>query len=240
MIEIIPSLSVMNGKCVRLEQGNFDKKIVYDDNIIDIAKRFEDHGIKKVHLIDLEGAKARRLINYDALELVARHTSLEVNFGGGISTDGDLAKSFEYGAKSVTIGSIAFTNRALFTSWLITYGRNKVTLSADFENGKVRHKGWQESSDADLFEHIDYYYQRAVQYLKCSDTSKDGLMKGPAFDVYKKIIDRFENIKLVASGGVSSIEDIEKLADLGVHGVMIGRAFYEKKITLKDIEKLLS
>ncbi|MEN7550246.1 1-(5-phosphoribosyl)-5-[(5-phosphoribosylamino)methylideneamino] imidazole-4-carboxamide isomerase [Rapidithrix thailandica] len=240
MIEIIPSISVIEGKCVKLQQGDYNKKVVYDQSPIDIAKKFEDHGIKKLHLIDLDGALEGRVINYDILELITGHTDLEVNFGGGINTDGDINKVYEYGAKSVTVGSLAIYNKHLFASWLISFGRNKICLSADAMDGKIRVRGWQNATDLDLMDFVDYYYQRSVLYVKCSDVSRDGLLQGPAFGMYQSLIQRFPKLRIIASGGISSVADIHKLEELGVHGVIIGKAYYEGKVSLKEIEHLQS
>lgn len=240
MIDIIPSLSVIGGKCVRLSQGDYKNKTVYDESPIDIAKKFEDNGITKIHLIDLEGAKAGRVINYDILELICGHTNLEVNFGGGINTDGDINKVFEYGAKMITVGSLAIKNKNLFTSWLISYGRQKVVLSADALDRKIQIKGWQKKTDIDLLDHIEYYFERSIQYVKCSDVSRDGLLQGSSIDIYKDILKRFPELKLFASGGVSSLDEIKALEEVGVHGVIVGKAIYEEQITLSEIHQFFA
>ncbi|MGB0524224.1 MAG: HisA/HisF-related TIM barrel protein, partial [Flammeovirgaceae bacterium] len=178
--------------------------------------------------------------NWDALQNITGHTKLRVNFGGGINTDGDVQKVLEYNASSFTVGSLAATNKRLFTSWIMSYGRDRVVLSADAFNGKIQVRGWQKSTDIDLMEHLDYYYQRSIQYVKCSDVSLDGMLDGPNFELYKEIGKRFPEIKLLASGGVSSIDDIKKLNDLGLYGVIFGRAYYENKISLTEIEKFIS
>lgn len=242
MIKIIPSISIINGKCVRLSQGNFQKVVEYGERPLEIASRFEEHGISTIHLIDLEGAKdgKGKGENWDALQNITGHTKLRVNFGGGINTDGDVQKVLEYNASSFTVGSLAATNKRLFTSWIMSYGRDRVVLSADAFNGKIQVRGWQKSTDIDLMEHLDYYYQRSIQYVKCSDVSLDGMLDGPNFELYKEIGKRFPEIKLLASGGVSSIDDIKKLNDLGLYGVIFGRAYYENKISLTEIEKFIS
>ncbi|WP_020532017.1 HisA/HisF-related TIM barrel protein [Flexithrix dorotheae] len=240
MIDIIPSLSVIGGKCVRLSQGDYKNKTVYDESPIDIAKKFEDNGITKIHLIDLEGAKAGRVINYDILELICGHTNLEVNFGGGINTDGDINKVFEYGAKMITVGSLAIKNKNLFTSWLISYGRQKVVLSADALDRKIQIKGWQKKTDIDLLDHIEYYFERSIQYVKCSDVSRDGLLQGSSIDIYKDILKKFPELKLFASGGVSSLDEIKALEEVGVHGVIVGKAIYEEQITLSEIHQFFA
>ncbi len=240
MIKIVPSISVIGGKCVRLAQGSYDQVVAYEEPPTDIAKRFEDHGITKIHLVDLEGTKKGKVVNLDILELIAGFTQLHINFGGGVNTDGDYCKVIEYGASSVTIGSMAISNPNLFSGWLISYGREKLALSADAQNGKIRIRGWQKSTEKYLIDVIDYYYQRSVLYVKCSDVAKDGLMQGPAFEIYESIIKKFPGIRIYASGGISSIQDIEKLNKIGVYGAVIGKALYEEKITLKDLEKFIT
>ena len=239
MIEIVPSISVIGGKCTRLAQGNYAKKIIYNESPIDIAKRFEAHGIKKIHLIDLEGTKEGRVINLDVLELIAGHTDLHINFTGGIRTDGDYARVMEYGASSVTIGSLAVNDPHLFFGWLISYGREKLALSADAQNGKIKIGGWQKHVEKDLIEHIDMFYKKSILYVKCSEISRDGLMQGPAFELYKSLMKKFPDINIYASGGISSIEDIKKLNEIGVYGAIIGKALYEEKIMMWELEKLI-
>lgn len=240
MIEIIPSISVMGGQLVRLEQGDYTRRKKYHEAPLEVAKRFEDHGIKKIHLIDLDGARKSQVMNYETLDLITSHTNLKVDFGGGVSNDGDLIQVFEAGADKVTIGSLAISNPTMVISWLISYGRNKLTISADFFNEKIKIKGWQDQSEIDLFDHIEYYYQRSVQYVKCSDISRDGLLQGPSINTYTRIIQRFADIKLVASGGVGSINDIKALEQLGADGVILGKAFYDEKIKLSEIEQFIA
>ncbi len=236
MIEIIPSLSILNGKAVRLSQGDYDNKIVYQEQPLEIAERFADHGVRSLHLIDLDGARLGSVINYAVLEMITQHTNLQVDFGGGINNDGDIAKAFEYGAKSVTVGSAAMTDRDLFSGWLMTYGRNKLTLSADSDKGKIVVRGRQRGTDTDLMDFIKFFYDKSLLYLKCADNERDGMLQGPNFVLYRTILDTFPGINLLASGGVSGMDDIKALEDLGVYGVIVGKAFYEGNITLKDLE----
>lgn len=234
---LVPSITVINGKTIRLTKGDFSKEKLYEDTPLDVARKFEDHGIKRIHLVDLEGAKAGRLMNYPLIETITGYTSLNVNFSGGLHTDGDLNKAFESGADSVTTATIAVYNQDLFSSWLMSYGREKIALGADIYNGLIRVGGWQKDTKIDLFDHIGHFYDRGLKYVKTTDISRDGALEGPSFDLYKEIIKRFPDICVFASGGVRSIEDLEKLKDAGVYGVVFGKAYYEGKISLKEIEK---
>jgi phosphoribosylformimino-5-aminoimidazole carboxamide ribotide isomerase len=236
MIEIIPSLSILNGKAVRLSQGDYDKKVVYQEQPLEIAERFEEHGVRSLHLIDLDGARMGSVVNYAALDMITHHTNLRVDFGGGINNDGDLAKAFEYGAKTVTVGSAAVTDRDLFSGWLMSYGRNKLTLSADTDRGKIVVRGRQRGTNTELFEFVEFFYNKSLLYLKCADNERDGMLQGPNLDLYKALLAAFPDLHILASGGVSSMDDIRALEDLGVYGVIVGKAFYEGNITLKDME----
>ena len=240
MIKIIPSLSVSDNQVVRLVQGDYNRPVVYGEQPLTIAHRFEEHGIKEIHLIDLDGARASKVRNLDALELVAGHSNLEINYGGGITTDGDVQKVIEYGAKTVTVGSLAYSNKELFSSWIMSFGRETMCLSADAWGGKIRVKGWQDSTELDLFEHVEYFYERSIKYVKCSDVERDGLLEGPNFKLYEELMKRFPEINIMASGGVSTIDDIKALNDLGVYGVIFGRAYYENRISLNEIDKFMN
>ena len=233
---LVPSISVIEGKIIRLTKGDFTNEKVYNDTPIDVAKRFEDHGISRIHLIDLDGARKGTSVNYDILNLVAAYTDLDVNFTGGIHTDGDVSKSFEYGAESITAASVAVSNKEIFANWLMSYGREKIALAADSLEGKIRIRGWQKETSKDLFEHISYFYDRGLKYLKTTDISKDGALKGPSFDLYKRLLVEFPNLAIFASGGVRNMDDIKKLRDLGLYGVIFGKAFYEGNISLDDID----
>jgi len=240
MIQIIPSLSVIKGQVVRLQQGDFKKLVQYDHNPIDTAKQFEDHGITKIHIIDLDGTRKGRLINIDTVEMIHNFTKLAIDFGGGVQTDGDLAKAFEAGADVVNVGSFAARMPELFATWIISYGHERISMSADALNGKIQVGAWQQSTDIDLFAHIDFFYKRGLKYLKCSDVSKDGTLQGPSYEIYKKIKEMYPELFLMASGGVRDIDDIKALADLGVDAVIVGKAFYENKISLKDFEHFIA
>ncbi|MEM0938164.1 MAG: 1-(5-phosphoribosyl)-5-[(5-phosphoribosylamino)methylideneamino] imidazole-4-carboxamide isomerase [Bacteroidota bacterium] len=232
---LVPSISVISGKITRLSKGDYSSEKTYDDSPIDIAKQFEDHGISRIHLIDLDGAKRGRAQNFDILHLISAYTDLTINFAGGMHTDGDVLKAFEYGAESITAASVAVTNKQLFSNWLMSHGRQKIALAADSLNGMIRVQGWQQSTTTDLFEHVAYFYERGLKYLKTTDISKDGVMEGPSFDLYKELLKNFPDLSIFASGGVRNMDDIKQLKDLGLYGVVFGRAFYENKITLEDI-----
>ncbi len=239
MIQIIPSISVINGKVTRLKQGDYKSETVYKDSPVDVARRFEEIGIKKIHIVDLDGSFKGSPVNYHVLEAIAGYTSLDIDFSGGISTDGDISKAYEYGASSITASSVAINNKKLFASWLVSYGREKITLGADALDGKISIRGWQKSTDINLIDHIDYYYMRGVKYVKSTDIAKDGIQEGPNFDMYKEIIGKFKGINLMASGGVRSVDDIKRLDEIGVSAVMFGRAYYEGNLSLKDLKPLL-
>ena len=236
-MQLVPSISVINNQTVRLTRGNYDNEKAYKDSPIDIARRFEEHGIRRIHFVDLEGAKKGTPVNYHALEMIANFTKLKINFSGGIHTDGDLSKVFEHGAESVTSATIAVYNKQLFADWLMSYGRQKIALGADVLNGYIRVGGWQKGTKIELLDHIGYFHERGLRFLKTTDISRDGVMEGPAIDLYKSILKEFPNISLFASGGMRSMDDIKQLADLGVYGVVFGKAFYEGRITLQDLDQ---
>ncbi len=240
MIEIIPSISILNGKFVRLQNGDFASEKVYKENPLELAKKFEDHGIRIIHLVDLDGARRGAPVNYHILETLAGYTNLRINFSGGINTDGDISKAYEYGATSITAATVAVNKPDWFASWIISYGRNKIVLGADALNEKILIKGWEKKTEIDIYDHVDSFYFRSLKYIKTTDISKDGLMEGPSFDLYRNLIDRFPGLCVLASGGVRSIDDISQLEDLGVYGVIFGKALYENRIDLKALEKFTS
>lgn len=239
MIQIIPSITIINGKLTRLKKGDYSSETVYKDSPVDIARQFEEYGVKKIQLIDLDGAKKGSPVNYHILEAISGYTNLEIDFGGGISTDGDISKAYEYGASSITAASIAVLKKELFSSWLMSYGRDKVTLAADVKAGKITIKGWQKSTNTNIDDHIDHYYMRGIKMVKSTDIDKDGIQEGPNFDLYERLVKKFPEIQFIASGGVRSVDDIKKLQDVGVKSVIFGRAYYEGNLTLKDIENLI-
>jgi phosphoribosylformimino-5-aminoimidazole carboxamide ribotide isomerase len=242
MIQVIPSIAIRHGKVVKMRKGDPLSEKAYDENPLDLAKRFQDHGIEVVHLVDLDGAEKGSPKNYHVLEAVAGYTELKVDFTGGISTDGDIGKAYEYGADYITASSVAVTDPNLFASWIVSYGREKMTLGADvtdIESKKIAFRGWQKKSELTLFEHLQFFYDRGLKYVKSTDISRDGVLEGPAFSYYEEIIQKFPDLKVLASGGVRGIDDIQRLNDIGVFAVIFGKAYYEGILKLKDLEKFL-
>lgn len=235
-MRIIPAIDLIDGKCVRLSKGDYNTKIVYNEDPLEVAKSFEAHGIQYLHLVDLDGAKSHKIINHKILEKIATQTSLKVDFGGGLKADSDLKIAFESGASQVTGGSIAVKNPTLFKEWITKYGAHKIILGADANNEKVAISGWLEDSNEDLVPFIQNYQLFGIQYVICTDIAKDGMLEGPSFELYKKIISSSPAIKLIASGGISAFADLPKLAALGCEGAIIGKAIYENRITLKQLE----
>jgi phosphoribosylformimino-5-aminoimidazole carboxamide ribotide isomerase len=241
MFEIIPSIWIIDGKCVRLKRGDFSTQEVISNNPLEIAQTFEGIGIKRLHLVDLDGARRGEPKNYHILEAIAGYTDLLVDFTGGISTDGDVIKCFEFGAKTVTIASAAANHPERFAQFLLSYGREKINLAADTNpaDHKIKIKGWLKKTEIDLFDHIEFFYDRGLKYLKCSDITRDGVMEGPNFELYKEIMDKFPTIHVAASGGVRGVDDFKKLRDLGLTAAVFGRAYFEGKISLIELEKFL-
>ncbi len=244
-MRIIPAIDIIDGKCVRLSKGDYDTKKVYNENPLEVAKQFEAAGIKYLHLVDLDGAKAKHIINHKVLEKIASKTSLKIDFGGGLKTNEDLHIAFNSGAKQITGGSIAVNNVRTFEGWISKYGTQKIILGADCNNEKIVINGWQEESNEEVISFIKNYQKKGIQYVICTDVAKDGMLEGPSFQLYEKIINQCSNnskgqsIKLIASGGVSSFSDLEKLETLGCEGIIIGKALYENKITLKELDPFL-
>ncbi len=242
MFEIIPSIWLINGKCVRLKRGDFATEEVISNNPLEIAQAFEDHGMKRLHLVDLDGARKSTPKNYHILEIIAGYTNLLVDYTGGISTDGDIIKVFEHGAKTITAASVAARTPEKFTQWLISYGREKINLAADTNpaDNKIKIRGWLKKTEIDLFDHIEYFFEKGLKYVKCSDVTRDGVLQGPNFDLYESILKRFPSIALAASGGVRSIDDFRRLRDMGLNAVVFGRAYYENLVTLKEIDQFMA
>lgn len=235
-MRIIPAIDIIDGKCVRLTQGDYDTKKIYNENPVEVAKKFEAAGIEYLHLVDLDGAKAKHIVNYKVLELIASKTTLKIDFGGGLKSNEDLHIAFNCGAKQITGGSIAVKESNIFEAWLSKYGGTKIILGADCNNEKIAVSGWQEESNIEVLPFIKSYVSKGIQYVICTDIAKDGMLEGPSFELYKKILSESKDIKLIASGGITSIEDLNKLEDLGCEGAIIGKALYEGHIALKDLE----
>ena len=235
MIELIPAIDLIEGKCVRLTQGDYDTKKIYNEDPLEVAKMFEDYGIRRLHVVDLDGARQGRVINYRTLERLATRTSLIIDFGGGLKQDGDLEIAFESGAQMVTGGSIAVKNPEIFTSWISKFGSNKIILGADAKNKKIAISGWEETTNQELIPFIQSYKEKGITKTICTDISRDGMLQGPAIELYKEIQEQIPQLYVIASGGVSSLQDIEKLAEAGIPAVIFGKAIYEGKIQLKDL-----
>lgn len=244
-MRIIPAIDIIDGKCVRLSKGDYDTKIVYNENPLEVAKSFEAHGIEYLHLVDLDGAKSSKIINYKILEQIATKTNLKIDFGGGLKADSDLKIAFESGANQITGGSIAVKNRELFQKWISEYGSDKIILGADAKDEKVAVSGWLEESNEDLIPFIQDYQSKGIQYIICTDIAKDGMLEGPSFDLYTKIVETCNvisgetKIKLIASGGISSFDELPQLAELGCEGTIIGKAIYEGRISMKQLENYI-
>ena len=242
-MRIIPAIDIIDGKCVRLTKGDYNTKKIYNENPLEVAKEFEAAGIEFLHVVDLDGAKASQIINYKVLEQIASKTSLKIDFGGGLKSNKDLEIAFNSGANQITGGSIAVKNSDIFESWIAKYGAQKIILGADFypdnAGGKIATNGWQEESTLELIPFIKRYQDKGIQYVICTDISKDGMLQGPSFDVYKEILTEVKNVKLIASGGISTFDELPRLAENGCEGVIIGKAIYEKKISLKQLEQYI-
>lgn len=238
-MRIIPAIDIIEGACVRLSKGDYATKKVYNENPLEVAKQFEAHGITHLHLVDLDGAKSKHIVNHKILEQIASQTSLKVDFGGGLKTDEDLRIAFESGASQITGGSIAVKNPDTFKSWLSKFGSDKIILGADAHNRKIAISGWLEESDDDVVEFINSYNKEGVSYVICTDISKDGMLEGPSFDLYEEILKSTPDLKLIASGGISTFDELPKLAAMGCEGTIIGKAIYENRISLKQLENYI-
>lgn len=241
-MRIIPAIDLIEGKCVRLSQGDYNTKKIYNEDPLEAARQFEDHGIEYLHLVDLDGAKAGRVINYKILEKIASGTSLKIDFGGGIRSEEDLHIAFNSGAEQVTGGSISVKDVEGFTGWLEKYGSNRIVLGADARDEKIAVSGWTSSSDKKLIPFIVEYLERGIEYVICTDISKDGLLKGPSIELYRKIIKecKKDSLKLIASGGVTTLDDLFELKETGCEGAIIGKAIYEGTLTMRSLERYLA
>lgn len=252
-MRLIPAIDIIEGKCVRLSKGDYGTKKIYNENPLEVAKEFEAHGIQYLHVVDLDGAKSKHIVNHKVLESIATQTSLKIDFGGGLKSDEDLHIAFESGANQITGGSIAVKDKETFLGWLENYGPNKIILGADAQNEKIAVSGWQEESNQELVPFIQSYQKKGVTYVICTDISKDGMLEGPSFELYNKILSKtmkYETlvtgsgvedvesigIHLIASGGISTFEELPKLAEIGCEGTIIGKAIYENRISLKQLE----
>ena len=235
MIELIPAIDIIEGQCVRLTKGDYDQKTVYRDSPAEVAKEFEEIGFKRLHVVDLDGAKSKHIVNSEVLHRITTDTQLIVDFGGGIKTDEDIEKAFAAGASMVTIGSIAVTNPDLFMGWLEKYGAERIILGADVRHGKVSINGWKEDSSEDLLPFLKKYVDAGVKNVLCTEISKDGTLTGPAIELYQSMMTAYPELHLIASGGVSSIDDIKALEAAGIPAVVFGKAIYEGKINLNEL-----
>ncbi|EAR13014.1 phosphoribosylformimino-5-aminoimidazole carboxamide ribonucleotide (ProFAR) isomerase [Polaribacter irgensii 23-P] len=248
-MRIIPAIDIIDGKCVRLTKGDYSTKKIYNEHPLEVAKEFEAAGIEYLHVVDLDGAKASQIVNHKVLEKIASKTGLKIDFGGGLKSDKDLEIAFNSGAHQITGGSIAVKNKEMFESWIEKYGAEKIILGADFYpdafGGKIATNGWQQESAFALIPFIKGYQQKGIQYVICTDISKDGMLSGPSFDIYKEILEacsadiKRESIQLIASGGISTFDELPTLAGMGCEGVIIGKAIYENRITLKQLENFI-
>lgn len=236
-IEIIPAIDLIDGKCVRLSQGDYGRKTVYNEDPLEVARMFEDAGIRRLHLVDLDGAKASHIVNYKTLETISSKTTLVIDFGGGLKSDEDLRIAFESGAAMITGGSIAVKNRDIFLHWIELYGPEKIILGADAKDNKIAVSGWTEATELQVVDFIGSYIASGISKVISTDISKDGMMSGPSFDLYREVLEQFPDLYLIASGGIASMDDILRLKEMGVPGVITGKAIYEGKIDLSEIEK---
>ncbi len=238
MIQIIPAIDLIDGKCVRLTQGDYAQKKIYNENPLEVAKSFEDAGIQRLHLVDLDGAKQKRIVNHKVLELLATKTNLHIDFGGGVQSDEMIEIAFNSGAKQVTGGSVAVKNPDLFEGWLQNYGGEKIILGADARDEKIAISGWEEATTTSVYDFVGNYIEKGAKYTISTDVAKDGLLEGPSFQLYKNLQDQFPSLQIIASGGVSVMDDILKLNEMNIFGVIVGKAIYEGRITLKQIADL--
>ena len=237
-MRIIPAIDIIDGKCVRLSKGDYSTQKTYNEHPIEVAKAYEAHGIEYLHLVDLDGAKSKHIVNHKVLETIATQTNLKIDFGGGLKTDEDLRIAFESGAQQVTGGSIAVKQPEVFSQWISTYGAEKIILGADVKGEYIATDGWLETSDQSLFDFLAHYQAKGIQYTICTDISKDGMLQGPSFDLYQKILSETQ-VKLIASGGISHFDELPRLAEMGCEGTIIGKAIYENRISLKQLEQFI-
>jgi phosphoribosylformimino-5-aminoimidazole carboxamide ribotide isomerase len=238
-IIIIPAIDLIDAKCVRLSQGDYNQKTVYNENPLEVAKMFEDAGITRLHLVDLDGAKAKHIVNYKVLETISSKTSLVIDFGGGLKSDEDLRIAFECGAQMVTGGSIAVKDRETFLHWIETYGPEKIILGADAKDKMIAVSGWQEVSELPILDFIESYTSKGISQVISTDIARDGMLTGPSIELYKEIMDKFPELGLIASGGIATMKDIYELDEMGIPGVITGKAIYENRISLDEISRFI-
>lgn len=239
-MEIIPAIDIIDGKCVRLTHGDYAQKTVYNEHPLEVAKEFEDAGIQRLHLVDLDGAKAGAVKNWKVLESIAAKTSMVIDFGGGIKTEKDVQIVFDSGAALATVGSIAVKDEQAFSKWLTSFGADKFLLGADVKNEKITVSGWLEQTDIWIYDFIEQYIEKGITQLFCTDVSKDGALQGPSTELYKNIVEKFPALHFIASGGVSTIEDVYQLQEIGCKGVIIGKAIYEGRVKLGELKRLIN
>ena len=239
MITVIPAIDIIEGKCVRLTKGDYDKKKIYNEDPLEVARMFEQHGMKRLHLVDLDGAKEKHVINWRVLEKIVSRTSLTIDFGGGIKSDDDIRIVFNSGADMATIGSVAVTDKEIFLSWLQRYGAKRLILGADVKDKKIAIAGWKEVTDSDLISFISDYNNLGIENVLCTDISKDGMLEGTAIELYQELREKFTELYLIASGGITGMTELEKLNELGINAAVIGKAIYEGYISLNDLEKFI-
>lgn len=237
-MRIIPAIDIMDGKCVRLRKGDYNSKIIYNENPLEVAKLFEGHGFNYLHIVDLDGAKSSKVVNINILESISKCTNLKIDFGGGVKSIDDFKRVIESGAEQVTIGSVAVKNPDLLFNWINDYGAERIILGADVKGLYIATDGWLETSDLSLFNFLKEYYDKGIRNVLCTDISKDGMLKGPSFELYSTIMNNYSDLDLIASGGISCLEDVVKLKENGIPSVVIGKAIYEHKIDLKELVKL--
>ena len=238
-MRIIPAIDLIDGKCVRLSKGDYATQKTYNEHPLEVAKEFEAHGIEYLHLVDLDGAKSKHIVNHKVLEDISSKTSLKIDFGGGLKSDEDLKIAFESGAHQITGGSIAVKEPKTFEQWITTYGSDKIILGADVQGDRIATNGWLETSEHRLVDFVKDYHAKGIHYVICTDISKDGMLQGPSFDVYRDLLEQQPEIKLIASGGISTFDELPKLAAMGCEGTIIGKAIYENRIALKELENFI-
>jgi len=236
MLTIIPAIDLIEGKCVRLSKGDYTRKKIYNEDPVEVARAFEDHGLKRLHLVDLDGARSAHVVNWKVLEQIAARTKLIIDFGGGVKSDEDLYIVFNSGAAMVTIGSVAVKDPELFFRWFMRYGAGKIIMGADVKEGKIAVSGWKEDTGLEISKFLDDYLKRGVKQVLCTDISKDGMLEGTSIDLYKALMEQFPKMELIASGGIIHIDELYRLDEMGVAGAIIGKAIYEGRISLKDLQ----